>query len=181
MIVSGEPHDPVVVVVAGVSGCGKTTVGARLASRRGWPFVDGDTLHPASNVAKMAAGVPLTDADRGPWLAGIASWIDGQLRRGEPGVVACSALKRRYRELLLGQRQFAAMAFLLIDFDVAAARLASRPGHFFDPKLLSSQFATLEPPAADEVGVVSVRVDNSSVDDTVAEVTSRLGLAGTPA
>ncbi|HET9898682.1 MAG TPA: gluconokinase [Streptosporangiaceae bacterium] len=179
---SARRPPPVIVIVAGVSGSGKTTVGTRLASQCRWEFMDGDSLHPAANVAKMASGIPLTDTDRAPWLAAMAAWIGAQAESGESGVVACSALKRRYREPLLASSESVVMAFLLIDFEVAAARLARRPGHFFDPKLLSSQFATLEPPSADEGKVVPVPVRVlDEADDTVAEVTRLLGLAGAPA
>ncbi len=134
-----------IVIVAGVSGSGKTTVGSLLASELGWPYTDGDSLHPPANVAKMASGQPLTDADRAPWLAAVGSWVDGQIARGASGIVACSALKRQYRRTLLDQRPGAVVAFLLIDYEVAASRLAARRGHFFDPELLGSQFADLEP------------------------------------
>src|SRR6266705_4797413 len=103
-----------IVIVAGVSGSGKTTVGELLASRLSWPFTDGDSLHPKSNVAKMASGIPLTDADRMPWLRAIGAWIDGQSALGLPGIVACSALRRRYRAELLDGRADVSMAFLLI-------------------------------------------------------------------
>jgi gluconokinase len=167
-----------IVIVAGVSGSGKTTVGELLASRLGWPFIDGDTLHPKANVAKMASGIPLTDADRMPWLRAIGSWIDGQLFVGFPGLVACSALKRRYRAELLSHGPDVAMAFLLIDASVAAGRLAGRNGHFFDAELLGSQFAALEPPAADEDRVVSIPVPaGARPADLVDEIIARLGLA----
>src|SRR5579862_3289781 len=117
-----------IVIVAGVSGSGKTTVGELLAARLSWPFIDGDSLHPAANVAKMASGIPLTDADRMPWLRAIGTWIDGQLALDQPGIVACSALKRRYRDELLDHRPGVVIAFLLISASVAAARLAARHG-----------------------------------------------------
>ena len=101
-----------IVIVAGVSGSGKTTVGARLADRLGWRFTDGDDLHPAANVAKMRAGIPLTDTDRWPWLRAIAAWMDEHIARGEDAVVACSALRRSYRDLLLDGRPAVRMVFL---------------------------------------------------------------------
>lgn len=168
-----------IVIVAGVSGSGKTTVGSLLASELGWPYVDGDSLHPPANVAKMASGQPLTDADRSPWLAAVGSWIDGQVARDAPGIVACSALKRQYRRTLLGHRPSAVVAFLLIDYDVAASRLAARRGHFFDPDLLVSQFADLEPPAGDEPQVVPVPVRDSP-QQTAADVVHRLGIDREP-
>ena len=136
-----------IVVVAGVSGSGKSTVGALLAGRLGWPFTDGDMLHPEANVAKMERGEPLTDADRMPWLRAIAACMDERIAAGEPALVACSALKRSYRDLLLSGRPDARIAFLEISMDTAARRLAARHGHFFDPDLLGSQFADLELPA----------------------------------
>jgi gluconokinase len=167
-----------IVIVAGVSGSGKTTVGEMLASRLSWHFIDGDSLHPKANVARMASGVALTDADRMPWLRAIGAWIDGQLTMGLPGIVACSALKRRYRSELLDTRPEVSMAFLLIDAAVAAGRLAARHGHFFDADLLSSQFADLEQPGAGEDRVMPVPV---TADVRPAELTEeiicRLGLA----
>lgn len=166
-----------IVVVAGVSGSGKTTVGGLLATRLGWPFTDGDQLHPASNVAKMASGLPLTDDDRLPWLRAIAAEMDSRIDVGQSAVLACSALKRAYRDLLVGGRVTVGIAFLIIDRDVAARRLAARHGHFFDPKLLDSQFADLEPPTADEAAVVVVpAADRPQV--TADLLASRLGLAG---
>jgi gluconokinase len=165
-----------IVIVAGVSGSGKTTVGELLATRLRWPFVDGDTLHPAANVAKMASGVPLTDADRAPWLRAIGAWIDDQVAAGRPGLVACSALKRSYRAELLAGRPAVRMAFLLIDREVAARRLAARHGHFFAAGLLGSQFADLEPPSPDETNVVPIPVAGRP-SDTADEIISHLGLA----
>jgi carbohydrate kinase (thermoresistant glucokinase family) len=164
-----------IVIVAGVSGSGKTTVGGLLAARLGWPFVDGDSLHPGSNVAKMASGVPLTDEDRMPWLAAIGEWIDAQLARDQPGVVACSALKRSYRALLLDERPSVRMAFLLIDHEVCTRRMAARKGHFFSADLLASQFAVLEPPSADEPRVVLVPVFDRP-GTTADEIVRRLHL-----
>lgn len=166
-----------IVIVAGVSGSGKTTVGGLLAALLSWPFVDGDSLHPRSNVVKMASGVPLTDEDRGPWLAAIGRWIDGQLADGRSGVVACSALKRRYRAALLDGRPSVLMAFLLIDQEVAARRMAARRGHFFSADLLGSQFAALEPPSAGEPQVVPVPVLGEP-GATAEEIMSRLNLIG---
>ena len=128
-----------IVIVAGVSGSGKTTVGAMLAGRLGWPFADADDFHPAANVAKMRAGIPLTDADREPWLRAIVAWMDEHIAREESAVVGCSALKRSYRDELLGGRPEARMVFLATDRDVLTRRLAARVGHFFPEQLLASQ------------------------------------------
>ena len=164
-----------IVILAGVSGSGKTTVGALLAGRLGWPFTDGDQLHPAANIAKMARGVPLTDEDRMPWLQAIASLMDERIAAGVSAIIACSALKRAYRDLLLDERPAARIAFLDVAHDVVARRLAARHGHFFNPELLDSQFAALEQPSPEERGVVTVEV----CDDTVAtaeEIVLVLGL-----
>lgn len=138
------------VLVMGVAGAGKSTVGGRLAADLGWAFVDGDDLHSAANVAKMAAGVPLTDADRAPWLAAIGDRVDGWAASGTPGVVASSALKRAYRDGLRAGRPQVELVYLGGERDILAARLAQRTGHFMPPGLLDSQLATLEAPAADE-------------------------------
>lgn len=143
-----------VLVVMGVSGCGKTTVAKLIAETRGWAFQEGDALHPAANVAKMSAGTPLSDDDRWPWLRTIAGVIDGWLGAGESGVVTCSALKRAYRDILIGPRQGVRLVYLRGDQALIAARLAARKGHFMPPGLLDSQFATLEEPGADERPIV---------------------------
>ena len=142
---------PSVVVMMGVSGSGKSTIAAMLAHRLHWVYEDGDWFHPLSNVEKMHRGEPLTDADRWPWLKAIAAWIDDTRRAGKHGVVACSALKRAYRDILVGaQRPDVRIVFLKGDRDLIARRIAARNGHFMPASLLDSQFATLEEPAADE-------------------------------
>ena len=151
-----------IVIVAGVSGSGKSTIGALLAGRLGWAFTDGDMLHPEANVKKMERGEPLTDADRMPWLRAIASYMDERIAAGEPALIACSALRRRYRDLLLAGRPAARIAFLQIGHAEAARRLARRHGHFFDPDLLGSQFADLEPPGPGEAHVVVVPVRDTA-------------------
>jgi len=164
-----------IVLVAGVSGSGKTTVGTLLAARLGWPFADGDSFHPAANVAKMRAGQPLTDSDRRPWLAAIGAWMDERIAAGQSAVVACSALKRSYRAALLAGRPAARMVFLQVSHDQDAARLAARQAHFFPAKLLDSQFAALEVPQDPEpILVVPAR---AAPADVVAEIIRRLGLA----
>jgi gluconokinase len=170
-----------IVIVAGVSGSGKTTVGELLAARLNWSFVDGDSLHPESNIAKMAGGIPLTDADRMPWLHAIGAWMDDQLALGRPGIVACSALRRRYRAELLSGRPDVSMAFLLIDVAVVGARLAARHGHFFDADLLGSQFAALEPPTVEEDHVTTIPVPaQARPADLVDQIVLQFGL-GAPA
>jgi len=119
-----------IVVVAGVSGSGKTTVGSLLASRLGWPFTDADALHPAANIAKMRAGHPLSDADRKPWLAAVGARMDHFAAAGESAVLACSALKHSYRDQLLAGRAAARMVFLPVSREVLEARLRARHGHF---------------------------------------------------
>jgi gluconokinase len=160
----------VIVIVAGVSGSGKTTVGALLAGRLGWQFADADDFHPAANVEKMRAGIPLTDADRGPWMRAIGAWMDERIARGEDAVVGCSALKRSYRDLLLAGRPEARMLFLAPDREVLARRLAARHGHFFPEQLLNSQFDALEPPAPDERVLTVVPADTpaATVDSIIA-------------
>ncbi len=134
----------------GVSGSGKTTIGALLAGRLGWAFEDGDDLHPASNVAKMAGGTPLTDADRWPWLDAIAAWIDGLRVAGNQGVVTCSALKRVYRDRLLLGRDDVRLVYLQGNHELISKRQAARQGHFMPTSLIDSQFATLEQPTPEE-------------------------------
>ncbi|HUD38249.1 MAG TPA: gluconokinase [Streptosporangiaceae bacterium] len=180
-IAAATPADVIVraVIVAGVSGSGKTTVGELLAARLGWQFTDGDALHPAANIAKMASGQPLTDQDRAPWLRRIGEVIDAELTAGLSLVVACSALKRRYRTELLSQRPEAWMAFLLIGLDEACRRLGRRRGHFFEPDLVSSQFAALEEPGQDEARVVPVPVTGPPGEVT-DEIVGRLALRAVP-
>jgi carbohydrate kinase (thermoresistant glucokinase family) len=143
-----------VLVVMGVAGVGKSTLAAALAARLGWPFQEGDALHPAANIAKMAAGEPLSDADRLPWLDAIGGWIDRQLGMNQSGVVTCSALKRAYRDRLATGRPGVRFVFIQLDLVRVAARMAARKGHFMPASLLASQFADLEPPAPDEPVIV---------------------------
>jgi gluconokinase len=158
-----------ILIVAGVSGSGKTTVGAMLAGRLKWRFADGDTFHPAANVAKMHAGIPLTDEDRRPWLRTIAGWMDERIAQGESAVVTCSALKRSYRDALLGGRPEARMIFLSVDRSELARRLATRHGHFFPEQLLGTQLGALEPPQPGESGV-TVLASAADPADTVAAI-----------
>jgi gluconokinase len=164
-----------IVVVAGVAGSGKTTVGQLLAGRLGWMFADGDSFHPPSNVAKMRAGLPLTDSDREPWLAAIGSWMEDVIASGQSAVLACSALKRRYRdELLVGHEQ-AELVFLVINRADDEARLAARTGHFFTEPLLASQYADLELPGPDE-RAHKIIVGRRPPGQVVTEIIKVLGL-----
>jgi ribose 5-phosphate isomerase A len=138
--------DPPILLVMGVSGAGKTSVGRALAERLGWPFEEGDLLHPRANIAKMRSGIPLTDADRAPWLAAVAAWIDERRRRGEPGIITCSALKQAYRKVVIGDRPEVRLVYLRGAPDLIADRLARRSDHFMPPSLLKSQLDTLEEP-----------------------------------
>ena len=165
-----------IVVVAGMAGSGKTTVGQLLAGRLGWTFTDGDSFHPAANVAKMRAGLPLTDADRKPWLAAITAWMDDIADSGQSAVLACSALKRRYRDELLRGRDHAEMVFLVISEEEDQQRLAMRAGHFFHEPLLASQFADLEMPQ-DEPRVHLITVGKRPAGQVATEVIKVLGLA----
>ena len=165
---------PHVVVVMGVAGTGKTTIGPLLAARLGVPYAEGDDFHPRANIAKMSAGVPLEDTDRWPWLDAIGSWAHG--RAGLGGVVACSALKRSYRDRLRAAAPGIVFVHLAGDRALIEDRMAHRQGHFMPTALLDSQFATLQPLQPDEAGVV---VD---VSGTPEEIAARAAdaLAGLP-
>ncbi|MBL8288592.1 MAG: gluconokinase [Rubrivivax sp.] len=138
------------VVVMGVAGCGKSSVGRVLAARLGWRYIEGDELHPRENVQRMAAGTPLTDADRQGWLGKIAAELAAAAAAGRGLVVTCSALKRRYRDVLRGGAPDVRFVFLHGPAELLASRLAARRGHYMPASLLPSQLAALEPPAADE-------------------------------
>ena len=157
----------------GVSGSGKSTVGEDLAQHLHAAYQEGDSLHPAANVDKMSHGIPLTDADRRPWLQAIAAVIDGWLERHEAGVVTCSALKRAYRNILIGDRDGVALVYLEGSHELISQRMAARHGHFMPTALLDSQFATLEPPTADEKPI-TVSVD-APPDAIVEAVIKQLG------
>jgi gluconokinase len=159
----------------GVSGSGKSTIAGNLAARLGWTFEDGDKFHPASNVAKMSAGHPLTDEDRWPWLQAIADEIDRISEAGGHVVIACSALKRAYRNVLVHGRSDVRMVYLDGTRELIAARLAARKDHFMPPALLDSQFKTLEPPGADE-NPITVSIDASVeaiIDAIVGQMQNR--------
>lgn len=170
---AGGPYaaDPVLVVM-GVSGSGKSTVAGLLAERLGWDSYEGDDLHPDENVAKMAAGTPLDDDDRAPWLDTVSSWIVEHAMAGVPGVITCSALKRKYRDVL--REHNVVFVYLRGSRDLLGDRMAAREGHFMPTTLLDSQVATLEPPEADERHVV---VDaGRSPEDEADDVIRALGL-----
>lgn len=152
--------DPAVLLVMGVSGSGKSTAGDNLARELGWPFRDADSFHPPANVAKMASGQPLTDEDRWPWLAAIAAWIDERRAAQQHGIVTCSALKRRYRELLLIGRPDVRLVYLKGDLELIGHRMARRVDHFMPPSLLKSQFDALEEPTVEENAIV-IAIDKS--------------------
>jgi gluconokinase len=160
-----------VVVVMGVSGSGKTTIAALLAGRLHWEFEDGDWFHPAANVDKMHNGHPLTDEDRRPWLQAIAAWIDETRRAGGHGVVACSALKRRYRDVLIGARADVRLVYLKGEEALIARRIAARHGHFMPAALLHSQFEALDEPGPDERPIVV------SIDARPGDIVARIAAA----
>lgn len=160
---------PAAIIVMGVSGSGKSTIGALLAEALGWPFADADGFHPAANVAKMAAGQPLTDADRGPWLDAIAAHIGAARTAGQPVVVACSALRRAYRERLRAGHGDLIFLHLAGAPEVIATRQAARQGHFMPPSLMASQFATLEG-TVEEADAVMVSVSASPHEVLVAAI-----------
>lgn len=160
------------LIVMGVSGSGKSTIAAALADKLGWRFADGDQFHPPANVAKMSAGQPLDDADRWPWLQAIADEIDRVIAAGGQIVIACSALKRAYRDLLVHGRDDVRLVHLDGSEALIEARLKQRRDHFMPPGLLASQFATLEPPAPEE-HVLVVPIDRS-VASIVAAILEQL-------
>ncbi|HET9172319.1 MAG TPA: gluconokinase [Actinospica sp.] len=159
-----------VLLVCGVSGSGKTTIGTGLAQRLGWAYAEADAFHPTVNVEKMASGVPLTDEDRVPWLKAIGGFIDEATELGRSAVVTCSALKRAYRDELRSGRPNVRFVFLDAPHDVVSARLARRAGHFFPAELLASQYRDLEAPAPEE-NILDVPI---SAADTANEVVARI-------
>jgi gluconokinase len=170
-----EQNNVSVIVVMGVSGAGKSTIAALLAARLGWIYEDADSLHPPANIEKMHAGKPLTDEDRRPWLEAIAAWIDATRRMAGHGVIACSALKRAYRDILVGDRRDVRIVYLTGERELIARRSALRQGHFMPASLLDSQFATLQEPRQDERPiVVSIDAHPHAITDTVI---AGLGLA----
>ena len=166
---------PCALIVMGVSGSGKSTIADGLAERLGWQSEDGDRFHPASNIAKMSAGHPLTDEDRWPWLQAIANEIDRRCKAGERAVIACSALKRAYRDVLVHGRSDVRIVYLDGSQALIAGRLAKRKGHFMPAGLLDSQFKTLEPPTKDE-NPLTVSID-ASAEAIVDDIVRQLGIA----
>jgi gluconokinase len=171
---------PSVIVMMGVSGSGKSTIASMLAHRLQWVYEDADWFHPKSNVEKMHRGEPLTDADRWPWLHAVAEWIDKTRKAGGHGVVACSALKRAYRDILIDGRPDVRLVFLKGDQDLIARRIAARDDHFMPPSLLDSQFATLEEPAADERPItVSIAPHPREIVDSIVDKLGMTSVART--
>lgn len=156
---------PAVVVVMGVAGSGKSTIGRALAERLGWPFYEGDDYHPPANVAKMSRGVPLTDEDRAPWLAALGDLIAHTLSQGRSAVLAASSLKRSYRQQLRQGHTNVVFVYLRGSYDLISNRLEARHHHFMDPELLSSQFDILEPPR--DAIVVEVDDDEATIVDEI--------------
>jgi len=156
-------------IVMGVSGCGKTSVGETLARRLGWDFYDADDFHPPQNVSKMASGTPLDDSDRAPWLAALHDLISSCLTRNRPGVLACSALKERYRQQLLDGNEGVQIVYLKGSYDLIWSRMKKRTDHYMKPHMLQSQFDTLEEPTN------ALTVDISeSVDEIVNKIISSM-------
>ena len=167
--------EPSVIVVMGVSGAGKSTIAAMLAVRLGWTYEDADWFHPPANVEKMHAGVALSDEDRWPWLQGIAAWIEATRRTGGHGVIACSALKRAYRDFLIGGQRDVRIVYLKGERELIARRMTTRDGHFMPTSLLDSQFAALEEPTEEERPVV-VSID-ARPHDIIEVIVAKLGIA----
>ncbi len=161
-----------ILVIMGVSGSGKTTIAKGLQKRLGWQYQEGDALHPPANVEKMKAGHPLIDEDRWPWLARIAQKIDEWRSQGISGIVTCSALKRSYRDVIIGKRPDVVLVFPKGSKSLIGERMARRHGHFMPASLLDSQFATLEEPSPDENPII-VDID-ATPDRIVDEVVQRL-------
>ena len=165
-------NDTSAVVVMGVSGSGKSTIASMLAQRLHWIYEDGDWFHPQSNIEKMHHGEPLNDEDRWPWLNAIAAWIDEERAKATPAIVTCSALKRSYRSIIIGDRPDVRLVFLQGGKELLVHRLKARHGHFMPPALLDSQFADLEPPGSDE-NPITVSVD-ATPDEIVTHIVEKL-------
>jgi carbohydrate kinase (thermoresistant glucokinase family) len=162
-----------IIIFMGVSGSGKTTIGRTVASRIDWPYTEGDEFHPPANVAKMRDSIPLDDADRAPWLAAIAAWMDERLAAGEHAVITCSALKRKYRDLLRGDRKGIRFVYLQVARAELERRVESRHHQYMPASLLGSQLAALEEPGPDEPAVLTVDADGT-IEAVVDAVVKRL-------
>lgn len=161
----------------GVSGSGKTTIAQGVGARLGWHVLEGDRFHPPANVQKMSKGIPLDDADRLPWLEAIAAAIDRMLAQGLPTAIACSALKRKYRDLLIGKRRDVVLVYLKGSEELIRQRMANREGHFMPPSLLASQFVTLEEPEPDEHPIiVDVAASSEAIVSSVIKAMQERGL-----
>jgi gluconokinase len=169
----------VILIVSGVAGSGKSTVGTLLAKSLHWRFADADLFHSPANLAKMRAGVPLSDEDRAPWLRTCTDWMDARINEGQSGVLACSALKRAYRDTLLAGRPAATVIFLEVSKEVLVRRLTSRTGHFFPVRLMESQLAIMEPPEPDERRVRTVNAEGNP-GQTVSKIITQLWPGGKP-
>lgn len=164
--------DPLFLIIMGVSGSGKTTIGRLLAARLRCPFYDADDFHPPVNIAKMSAGEPLTDADRAPWLARLHDLVAGHLQRGETAVLACSALKKSYRDRLRtasgGENSQVLFVYLAGDFKLIWRRMQRRPGHYMKAEMLQSQFEALEPPDKEEALYIDITKPVEEILDQIA-------------
>lgn len=148
------------IIVMGVAGCGKTTVGKALAEHLGWDFYDADDFHPPENVARMASGIPLDDSDRAPWLTALHDLISGCLKQNRPGILACSALKERYRQRLLEGNDHVQLVYLKGSYELIWSRMAKRTDHYMKPQMLQSQFDALEEPSNALVVDISMSIDD---------------------
>jgi gluconokinase len=167
-----DTKPPSILLLMGVSGCGKTTTAQRLAKRLNWHFRDGDSFHPPTNVAKMQAGIPLSDDDRWPWLDAIGAWVDELIASGSRGVVTCSALKRSYRLRLLHNRPQMQLIYLKGSPELISDRISRRRNHFMPPALLASQFATLEEPrGAERPIIINVAMPPNRVVERILTLT----------
>jgi gluconokinase len=155
-----------VILLMGVSGSGKTTIGQMLSGQLNWPFIDGDSLHSAGNIAKMAAGIPLTDDDRAPWLQSIHAVIERWQAQNKNGIVASSALKEQYRQILLTSSE-TKLVYLRGSYDLIYSRMQHRPGHYMKPEMLQSQFATLEDPK--DAIVVDISLSAEQIVSTIRQ------------
>jgi gluconokinase len=154
----------------GVSGCGKSSVAKALANKLGWDFYDADDFHPPENVAKMASGIPLSDSDRSPWLATLNDLISSSLKQDRSGVLACSALKERYRQQLLGSNKGVQIVFLKGSYDLIWSRMEKRKDHYMKPYMLKSQFESLEEPT----NALTMDI-SASVDELVQGILKKIG------